>query len=204
LWVIFETKNLTEKMDKNQWRTFFFCVCPWISFSISNWLICLMSKFVLLALVYILPTSSLFVLWYYLARNSFTVLKLDFISQLSTESIFHQVDSTFDIDRTGFELTKKKMFILFKSILDIDRDITYSSDIRVLKLPSSFNAFKYWWINSRLSLSLSMSIESRYCVVQRSRIQIRNKGQKAEKDKKAKLKGFGFLVWTNLTKGFFF
>jgi lipocalin len=49
-----------------------------------------------------------------------------------------------------------------------------------------------------------MSIESRYCVVQRSRIQIRNKGQKAEKDKKAKLKGFGFLVWTNLTKGFFF
>jgi hypothetical protein len=137
--VIFETKNLTEKMDKNQWRTFFFCVCPWISFSISNWLICLMSKFVLLALVYILPTSSLFVLWYYLARNSFTVLKLDFISQLSTESIFHQVDSTFDIDRTGFELTKKKMFILFKSILDIDRDITYSSDIRVLKLPSSFN-----------------------------------------------------------------
>jgi len=103
-----------------------------------------MSKFVLLALVYILPTSSLFVLWYYLARNSFTVLKLDFISQLSTESIFHQVDSTFDIDRTGFKLTKKKMFILFKSILDIDRDITYSSDIRVLKLPSSFNAFKYW------------------------------------------------------------
>ena len=117
MWVIFETKNLTEKMDKNQWRTFFFCVCPWISFSTSNWLICLMSKFVLLALVYILPTSSLFVLWYYLARNSFTVLKLDFISQSSTESIFHQVDSTFDIDRTGFELTKKKMFILFKSIV---------------------------------------------------------------------------------------